>query len=81
MKKRHPVPPHRAVEVVFEVRQPRGGLDERHSGAGFGPREAYTVRRSDISNGLSDSAEAFSSSLRRGPVESGTFVPEEHAQL
>ena len=51
------MPPHRAIEVVFEVRQPRGGFDKRHSGAGFGPREAHTVRRSDISNGLSESAE------------------------
>src|SRR4051812_37191630 len=49
------MPPHRTVEVVFEVRQPGGGLDERCPGSRFGPCETHTVRRGDTPDGLSES--------------------------
>src|SRR5262252_4539109 len=46
------MPPHRAVQVVFEMSQPVRGLDQRGALARFGPGERDAVLRSRQSDGL-----------------------------
>src|SRR5262249_27508919 len=47
-----PVPPDGTFPLVFEMRQPVGGLDDEGTGSRFGPCEARPVRRVDVANVL-----------------------------
>src|SRR5262249_41411976 len=48
-----PMPPDRALPLVFEVGQPVRGLDHNGAGARFGPRETEAVPGAEIADPLS----------------------------
>ena len=79
-----PMLPHRAFEVVLQMGEPRGRLDERHAPPHFSPRELDPVRGANVANRLQDLRRH--SFVRFGPAhrsfsEGGTFVPGRHARL